>query len=45
MEDILKDVIGYLREQYKYCFWCSIQFDSSQDLADNCPGETEDCHD
>ncbi|KAF9961435.1 G patch domain-containing protein 11 [Mortierella alpina] len=40
----LERVVQYLRAEHSYCFWCSAQFDSQEDLEENCPGETEDDH-
>ncbi|KAG0247739.1 hypothetical protein BG011_000992 [Mortierella polycephala] len=40
----LEKVVKYLRSEHSYCFWCSAQYDGPEDLAENCPGETEDDH-
>ncbi|BGP16211.1 hypothetical protein JCM10213v2_004209 [Rhodosporidiobolus nylandii] len=36
--------LTYLRTKYNYCLWCGCQYDSPEDLAENCPGEAEEDH-
>lgn len=43
MEDRLRKVLEYLREQHLYCFWCKTAF--PEDTMDGCPGLTEEDHD
>ncbi|KAH8113375.1 hypothetical protein DFH11DRAFT_339576 [Phellopilus nigrolimitatus] len=43
--DRLARVLRYLREKHSYCFWCGTQYNDSEDLDSNCPGEDEDAHD
>ncbi|KAJ7368146.1 hypothetical protein DFH08DRAFT_830517 [Mycena albidolilacea] len=43
--DRLKLVLSYLRDNYAYCFWCGSQYDTAEDMANECPGEDEDSHD
>ncbi|KAG0214638.1 hypothetical protein BGX28_001676 [Mortierella sp. GBA30] len=40
----IEKIVQYLRVEHSYCFWCSAQYDGPEDLAENCPGETEDDH-
>jgi len=40
----LSCILAYLREQYFYCIWCGCQYQSSEELANECPGEEEDDH-
>ncbi|KAI1320633.1 hypothetical protein EDD11_000156 [Mortierella claussenii] len=40
----LEAVVQYLRDKHSYCFWCSALYNGPDDLAENCPGETEDDH-
>ncbi len=35
----------YLRSHYLYCVWCGTRFESKDDLADSCPGDTSQDHD
>lgn len=37
-------MLAYLRREYAYCFWCGAQYDSAEDLKENCPGEAEEDH-
>lgn len=41
----LEQLTSHLRNEYKYCIWCGIKFDSADDLAGNCPGDTRNAHD
>lgn len=34
----------YLREKHFYCIWCGTTFQNTEDLRDNCPGNTRDDH-
>jgi hypothetical protein len=34
----------YLRNKYFYCIWCGIKFNDSNDIKDNCLGNTRDDH-
>ncbi|KAJ7179295.1 hypothetical protein C8R46DRAFT_941848 [Mycena filopes] len=43
--DQLQLVLSYLRDNYSYCFWCGTQYDSSEEMESQCPGEDEDSHD
>ncbi|GAA6063590.1 hypothetical protein JCM10212_000194 [Sporobolomyces blumeae] len=36
--------LSYLRNHYHYCFWCGCQYESAQDMQENCPGTEEDDH-
>ncbi|KAF8940734.1 hypothetical protein BGZ58_005062 [Dissophora ornata] len=40
----LDRVVKHLRDEYRYCFWCSAQYYGAEDIAENCPGESEDDH-
>lgn len=40
----LSCILAYLREEYFYCIWCGCQYQSSEELANECPGEEEDDH-
>ncbi|KAJ7699907.1 hypothetical protein B0H17DRAFT_1047619 [Mycena rosella] len=43
--DRLQLVLSYLRDTYSYCFWCGTQYDSSEEMDAQCPGEDEEAHD
>ncbi|KAF7355180.1 G-patch domain-containing protein [Mycena sanguinolenta] len=43
--DRLQLVLSYLRDNYAYCFWCGTQYESAEEMANQCPGEDEDSHD
>ncbi|PLW09619.1 hypothetical protein PCANC_24952 [Puccinia coronata f. sp. avenae] len=40
----LSCTLGYLREEYFYCIWCGCQYESLEELNQECPGEEEDDH-
>ncbi|KAJ3156384.1 G patch domain-containing protein 11 [Geranomyces variabilis] len=40
----LAAVSSYLRELHRYCIWCGMAYQTSEELRDLCPGETEDDH-
>lgn len=40
----LSCILEYLRQEYFYCMWCGCQYESSEDLSTECPGEEEDDH-
>ncbi|RWA11385.1 hypothetical protein EKO27_g3695 [Xylaria grammica] len=39
----LQRLVGYLRKEYHYCFWC--KFEYPDDMMEGCPGLTEEEHD
>jgi len=39
----LKRLVGYLREQYRYCFWCKFRYPDEE--MEGCPGLEENDHD
>ncbi|KAF2970857.1 hypothetical protein GQX73_g2694 [Xylaria multiplex] len=39
----LKQLVEYLRKEYRYCFWC--KFEYPDNAMDGCPGLTEEDHD
>ncbi|GAO13797.1 uncharacterized protein UV8b_03972 [Ustilaginoidea virens] len=39
----LGQLVKYLRERHRYCFWCKMQYDD--EALDGCPGPTEEDHD
>ena len=41
----LEACLTYLREHHCYCYFCGVKYCDAQDLADNCPGESEDDED
>lgn len=43
IEERLKRVLEYLREKYRYCFWCKMAYVDSE--MEGCPGLTEEEHD
>ncbi|KPM37688.1 hypothetical protein AK830_g8878 [Neonectria ditissima] len=43
IEERLKQVLGYLREKHRYCFWCKMAYEDSE--MEGCPGLTEEDHD
>lgn len=38
----LQRVVGYLRKEYHYCFWCKYKYEDED--MDGCPGSDEDLH-
>lgn len=44
-QDRLKLVVSYLRDRYAYCFWCGTQYESQEDMENECPGPDEEMHD
>ncbi|WPH02612.1 Hypothetical protein R9X50_00547700 [Acrodontium crateriforme] len=40
----LEKIIDELRRKYCYCFWCKFKYDNEVELADQCPGPSEDVH-
>ncbi|EEH46340.1 uncharacterized protein PADG_02438 [Paracoccidioides brasiliensis Pb18] len=42
-QDRLFRVVMYLREKYRYCFWCKYRYETEE--MGGCPGLTEDDHD
>ena len=38
----LKKITVYLREKWRYCFWCKYRYED--DKMEGCPGLDEDCH-
>ncbi|KAI4264343.1 MAG: hypothetical protein L6R38_009773 [Xanthoria sp. 2 TBL-2021] len=38
----LRKMVEYLRERWRYCFWCKFQYPDER--MDGCPGVTEDEH-
>jgi len=45
VKERLDDIVGYLRERWRYCFWCKHRYQSEEDLKDGCPGLEEEDHD
>ena len=39
----LEKLVVYLRDRYRYCFWCKFRYPDAS--MDGCPGLTEDDHD
>ncbi|KAL6715703.1 hypothetical protein ACLMJK_006664 [Lecanora helva] len=39
----LRRLVGYLRAEHRYCFWCKFQHENEN--LDGCPGMEEDDHD
>lgn len=39
----LERLVGYLRERYRYCFWCKFAY--PDEAMEGCPGATEEDHD
>lgn len=39
----LDKLVAYLRERWKYCFWCKYGYPDEE--MDGCPGTTEEAHD
>jgi hypothetical protein len=44
MEDQLKTLTCYLREQHIYCIWCGQAFETINELENTCPGNERDLH-
>lgn len=42
-QERLSRVVLYLREKYRYCFWCKYRYETEE--MEGCPGLTEDDHD
>ena len=40
----LKEILDYLKNNYLYCLWCGIKFDSKLDMDENCPGNDYEDH-
>ena len=40
----LGKIVGQLREEWFYCFWCKYRYESKEALSTECPGEGEDEH-
>ncbi|KAJ5166559.1 uncharacterized protein N7482_005340 [Penicillium canariense] len=40
----LQQLVTYLRETYRYCFWCKHRYETDDEL-EGCPGLTEEEHD
>lgn len=40
----LEKIINELRQKYCYCFWCKFKYANEEELADQCPGLSEDEH-
>lgn len=45
VEEQLTAVCSYLRNQHFYCLFCGHQYESSEQVRQECPGETEEDHD
>ncbi|KUI53976.1 G patch domain-containing protein 11 [Cytospora mali] len=42
-DEKLKRILKYLREKYRYCFWCKCDYPDEE--MEGCPGLTEEDHD
>ncbi|CAL5868669.1 uncharacterized protein PFLUO_LOCUS2896 [Penicillium psychrofluorescens] len=40
----LQKLVVFLRETYRYCFWCKYRYETDEEL-EGCPGLTEEDHD
>lgn len=40
----LRKLVAYLRDTYRYCFWCKYRYETDEEL-EGCPGLTEEDHD
>ena len=40
----LRKLVLFLRETYRYCFWCKYAYETDLEL-EGCPGLTEEDHD
>ncbi|KAJ5884060.1 uncharacterized protein N7473_010946 [Penicillium subrubescens] len=40
----LRMLVAYLRDKYRYCFWCKYRYETDDEL-EGCPGLTEEDHD
>jgi len=45
VKERLDEIVGYLRERWRYCFWCKHRYESEEDLKNGCPGLEEEDHD
>ncbi|CAF3787785.1 unnamed protein product [Rotaria sp. Silwood1] len=44
MENQLKKLTNYLRDQHLYCIWCGQTFETLDELQNTCPGNERDLH-
>ncbi|KAJ3566009.1 hypothetical protein NP233_g7269 [Leucocoprinus birnbaumii] len=44
-QDRLHFVLSYLRMTYAYCFYCGTEYESQEEMLEQCPGPEEDDHD
>ena len=44
-EPILSELIGYLRSEHRYCYWCGILYKSESEMDASCPGLEKSQHD
>lgn len=40
----LEKLTLYLRNEYKYCVWCGVKYESDEDIKNNCPGDNRNDH-
>lgn len=45
VKETLHNLLIYLRSNYFYCIYCSIHYNSEEDIDSSCPGLTIDDHD
>ena len=41
----LAAVVKYLRERWRYCFWCKYRYKDEAEMEEGCPGVAEEDHD
>ncbi|KAL7270437.1 hypothetical protein RUND412_006857 [Rhizina undulata] len=40
----LDRIVGYLRREYCYCFWCKCRYKDEEEMQEGCPGVEEQVH-
>ncbi|XP_073386008.1 uncharacterized protein [Physcomitrium patens] len=43
-EEMLQETLARLREVFNYCLYCGFQYESREQLRNDCPGVEEDAH-
>ncbi|CAL9120914.1 unnamed protein product [Musa textilis] len=43
-EQNLHDILTKLRDEHRYCLYCGYQYESSEELATDCPGPSDEDH-
>ena len=43
-EERLNEVLDYLRSRHCFCLYCGVEYESAEDMAENCPGPSREEH-